>query len=78
MQGGKGKLVIRCRERLTSLLGQLLAVSIIDLNLGLLTAGGSGSTGHGCVEILSLKVNHQDKTQALSRMDTTFLEVESK
>ena len=77
-QGGKGKLVIRCRERLTSLLGQLLAVSIIDLNLGLLTAGGSGSTGHGCVEILSLKVNHQDKTQALSRMDTTFLEVESK
>ena len=76
-QGGTGKLIIRCRKQLKPLLRQLLAISIIDLNLGLLTAGGSGGTGHGCVEILSLKVNHQEKTQALNRMDTTFLEVEA-
>lgn len=76
-QGGTGKLVIQCRDprKLSPFLRQILAASLIDLHLGLLTIGGSSGTGHGCVSITSMKVNQQDKTHALDQYETTFLEV---
>lgn len=44
---------------------QLLEVSLLDLDNGMLTFGGSTGTGHGRVEVMKLNVNGMDYTENL-------------
>ena len=55
-------------------LAQLLAVALIDLDLGLLTFGGNAGTGQGRCEIISLIANGEDATGRLKKLDSHFLE----
>ncbi len=58
--GGQGMLKIRIRkEALKPLFEQLLAATIKDLDLGLMTIGGGASTGLGQLRITGLKVDGQ-------------------
>ena len=74
-QGGVGTLNVRVqKEKMDKFLAQLLAVALIDLDLGLLTFGGSAGTGQGRCEIISLMVNGEDATGRLKKLDSHFLE----
>lgn len=74
-QGGKGRLDISIQKRkLDKLQAQLLAIALIDLDIGLLTFGGADGTGHGCCEISRIIVNGIDVTDQLKKQDSHFLE----
>ena len=73
--GGKGELEITIENgRITPLQARLLAVSLIDLDLGLLTFGGAAGTGHGLCEITDILVNGREATASLKRQECHFLE----
>ncbi len=74
-QGGEGELDITIeKKRIVPLQAQLLAVALIDLDLGLFTFGGAAGTGHGRCEIVSITVNETEVTERLKRQDCHFLE----
>lgn len=53
---------------------QLLEVSLLDLDNGMLTFGASTETGHGRVEVMKLNVNGMDYTENLKSGSIGFLE----
>lgn len=74
-QGGRGTLDITFRkEKLNKLQSQLLAICLIDLDIGLLTFGGSVGTGHGRCMVEHITVNGTDVTERLKKQDSHFLE----
>lgn len=74
-QGGSGNLEIRIDlGRFDKLQTQLLAISLIDLDLGLLTFGGASGMGHGRCEISKITVDGKDITDQLKRQNSHFLE----
>ena len=73
--GGKGRLDITVeRSRINKLQAQLLAISLIDLDLGLMTFGGGTGVGLGRCRISCIKVNGKDFTQNIKKQDSNFLE----
>ena len=72
-QGGEGELRIELPADTDERLLRLLAATINDLHLGLLTFGGEGGVGRGRCEITALTVNGADKLEAMQRMDTDYL-----
>lgn len=74
-QGGRGTLEISIeRDKLDKLQAQLLAVSLIDLDLGLLSFGGAAGTGHGRCSITAFTVNGQDMLSQIKTKSSHFLE----
>ena len=74
-QGGKGKLEITVeKDRLDPIQAQMLAIALIDLDLGLLSFGGAAGTGHGRCEIERILVNGEEVTERLRKQDCHFLE----
>ena len=74
-QGGKGELEIAVeKDRLDPIQAQILAITLIDLDLGLLTFGGAAGTGHGRCEIERILVNGEEVTERLRKQDCHFLE----
>ncbi len=74
-QGGKGELEITVTEsKMTKLQRQLLAIALIDMDLGLMTVGGEAGVGRGRCMITRLTVNGQDKTAELKACNSHFLE----
>lgn len=71
--GGTGVLEILLPAYTDKGLLDLLAVSMIDLDLGLLSAGGEGGVGRGVCEIMRLSRNGADVTAALKAQDASFL-----
>lgn len=49
-------------------------MSLLDLDNGMLTFGGSTGTGHGRVEVMKLNVNGMDYTENLKSGSMGFLE----
>lgn len=77
-QGGNGTLEIVIKDsEITGLQKQLLAISLIDLDLGLMTVGGESGVGRGRCTISQITVNGQDKTEELKAQNSHFLEVRS-
>lgn len=75
-QGGRGTLeIVIDNSEITGLQKQLLAVALIDLDLGLMSFGGESGVGRGRCEIAQLIVNGQDKTAELKAQNSHFLEV---
>lgn len=73
-RGGTGTLGIRISDTMSDkLFLQLLAATLYDLDLGLLTVGGEAGVGHGRAEITEICVNGTDVTQKLKNGETTFL-----
>lgn len=74
-QGGVGTLEIMIdKGKMSKLQRQLLEVSLLDLDNGMLTFGGSTGTGHGRVEVMKLNVNGMDYTENLKSGSMGFLE----
>lgn len=74
-QGGQGTLEIMIeKDKISKLQKQLLEVSLLDLDLGILTFGGAVGTGHGRVEISNLTVDGVDVTDKLKEKTIGFLE----
>ena len=64
--GGKSNLNISVFSEISSVQKQLIALTIYDLQLGLVTVGGEGNVGRGMIHIDSLFVNNKDKTSVLN------------
>ena len=62
------------KDKISKLQKQLLEVSFLDLDLGILTFGGAVGTGHGRVEISNLTVDGVDVTDKLKERTIGFLE----
>lgn len=74
-QGGVGTLEIMIdKGKMSKLQRQLLEVSLLDLDNGMLTFGASTETGHGRVEVMKLNVNGMDYTENLKSGSIGFLE----
>ena len=74
-QGGVGTLEIMIdKGKMSKLQRQLLEVSLLDLDNGMLTFGASTGTGHGRVEVMKLNVNGMDYTENLKSGSMGFLE----
>lgn len=74
-QGGNGELNITIeKKKINKLQAQLLAISLIDLDMGLLSFGAGAETGHGRCRLTSMKVNGTDKIQRVRGRDSHFLE----
>ena len=71
--GGHGALEIDLPRDTEPALLRLLAVSLIDLDLGVLSVGGEGSVGRGVCTVTRLTVDGADQTAALKAADCTFL-----
>lgn len=74
--GGGGTIRIRIEEdAMTDIQKKLLAITLIDLNLGLMSFGGETGVGRGRAEIETLLVNGVDRRDELVALKTNFLEV---
>lgn len=74
-QGGHGKLeIVIDRNKWKKFQIQLLAVSLIDLELGLLSFGGASGTGHGRCSVMHLTVDGKDMTRQIKENNSHFLE----
>lgn len=74
-QGGTGVLEIKVeRDKLNKLQAQLLAISLIDMGLGLLSFGGAAGTGHGRCSITGISVNGKDVMDQMEKKGSHFLE----
>lgn len=78
-QGGEGELELffsldSFNDVHKKVLLQLLAITFIDLDLGILPFGGSTSTGQGRAEIETISVNGTDVKTRLKSQDCHFLE----
>ena len=74
-QGGRGELEITIeRRKINKIQTQLLAASLIDLDLGLLTFGGAAGTGHGRCTVTGITVNGQDRIREIKEKNSHFLE----
>ena len=74
-QGGQGTLeIVIEKERMSRLQRQLLEVTLLDLDFGILTFGGGSGTGHGHAEITKMVVNGVNVTERLKQGTTGFLE----
>ena len=73
--GGEGKLVISYEPgKLSKRQKQILAASIIDMNLGLMSIGGEASVGRGIVSIKSLMINGVESIDKLKNCEIDMLE----
>lgn len=75
--GGKSSLSISYASGVTPIQKQLLALTIYDLQLGLVTVGGEGNVGRGRIHIDSLLVNDKDKTAVLNDLLQGVSEISS-
>ena len=72
--GGKGVLTISYdNEKVSKSQKQILAASIIDLYLGIMSIGGEASVGRGIVSIKSLKINGVEKIDKVANYDVNML-----
>lgn len=72
--GGTGTLEISVPRDTDRSLLELLAVSLVDLDLGLLSFGGEGGVGRGVCEIEELMLDGaRDVTELLKAQDVSFL-----
>lgn len=73
--GGEGKLVISYEPgKLSKRQKQILAASIIDMNLGIMSIGGEASVGRGIVSIKSLMINGVESIDKLKNCEIDMLE----
>ena len=73
--GGEGILTISYdHEKLTRTQKQILAASIIDLDLGIMSIGGEASVGRGIVSIKSLRINGVESIDKVKNYDVNMLE----
>ncbi|HJD36861.1 MAG TPA: hypothetical protein IAA00_08035 [Candidatus Blautia ornithocaccae] len=74
-QGGQGRLeIVIEKNKWNKLHLQLLAVSLMDLDLGILSFGGAAGTGHGRCSVTGLTVNGENKTSWIKEKNIHFLE----
>lgn len=71
--GGRGELSIQLPSDTSPALRRLLAASLNDLHMGLLTVGGESSVGRGLCQIEKLTVNETDVTEAVHSCDTGYV-----
>ncbi|MEY8428147.1 RAMP superfamily CRISPR-associated protein [Lachnospiraceae bacterium 46-15] len=77
-QGGKGTLHLCIKENaMSDFQKKLLAIALIDLDLGLMSFGGEAGVGRGRAEITELFVNEINRLNELKALKTDFLEVTS-
>ena len=75
-QGGTGTLHLCVKENaMSDFQKKLLAIALIDLDLGLMSFGGEAGVGRGRAEITGLSVNGVNQLNELKTLKTDFLEV---
>ncbi|MBQ5676089.1 MAG: hypothetical protein IIV45_13665 [Lachnospiraceae bacterium] len=73
--GGKGVLTISYdNEKVSKLQKQILAISIIDLYLGIMSIGGETAVGRGIIHIESLKINDEESIDQVEAYNVNMLE----